>query len=399
VPVLPPLGPAEAGGAKEETPAAASAPALETPVVEEPGVALKDAEPVRASPVVRRMAKELGIDLTEVKGTGPGGRIQEEDVRAFAKAATASTPALAEEPGALLKDAEPVLKDAEPVRASPVARRMARELDVDLAQVKGTGPGGRIREEDIRSFAEAQRAALQPAARSLQPAGGEWQDLSPFQRVTGQRMLESVQTAPQFALTVQVDMTNALWLREALMARSVAETGERLSVTAMLVKIVAVALKSYPRANASFENGRVKLHPQVNVGVAVGTEGGLVVPVVKEADGKSLIQITQELKVFQEKAEHMRFTSEDLAEGTFTISNLGMYGIDRFNAILNPPQSAILAVGRVIKTPVAMPDDTIALRPMMSLTLTVDHRSMDGIQGASFLAAVKERIEKPYFLL
>jgi pyruvate dehydrogenase E2 component (dihydrolipoamide acetyltransferase) len=427
VPVLPPLATGKSANLQisKEQSDLAQAPVL-PPVAEESGPALKDAEPVRASPVVRRIAKELGADLTEVKGTGPGGRIQEEDVRAFAEAAThrvpagqASTPApqppaLAEEPGALLKDAEPILKDAEPVRASPVARRMARELDVDLAQVKGTGPGGRIREEDIRAFAEAQRTATSEEAASAQrnrydatPAPPQVRatldattlDLSPFQRVTGQRMLESVQTAPQFALTIQVDMTNALWLREALMARSVAETGERLSVTAMLVKIVAVALKSYPRANASFENGRVKLHPQVNVGVAVGTEGGLVVPVVKEADGKSLIQITQELKVFQEKAEHMRFTSEDLAEGTFTISNLGMYGIDRFNAILNPPQSAILAVGRVIKTPVAMPDDTIALRPMMSLTLTVDHRSMDGIQGASFLAEVKERIEKPYFLL
>jgi pyruvate dehydrogenase E2 component (dihydrolipoamide acetyltransferase) len=212
-------------------------------------------------------------------------------------------------------------------------------------------------------------------------------------------MLESVQTAPQFALTVDVGTTNLLWLREAMMERVQSETGERLSVTAMLVKIVAAALQKYSRANASFEDGRVKLHPQVNVGVAVGTDDGLVVPVIQEADTKSLVQITQELKAFQEKAAKMRFTSEDLSGGTFTISNLGMFGVDRFTAIINPPESAILAVGRTVKTPVGMPDDTIALRPMMNLTLTIDHRSMDGVQGAKLLAEIRELIETPYFLL
>jgi pyruvate dehydrogenase E2 component (dihydrolipoamide acetyltransferase) len=196
-----------------------------------------------------------------------------------------------------------------------------------------------------------------------------------------------------------VDATNLLWLREALMERIVAETGERLSITALLVKVVAAVLKQYPRANASFEAGKVKLHPHVNVGVAVGTDNGLTVPVIKDADQKPLTQVTLELKTFHEKAQHMRFTTEDLSEGTFTISNLGMYGIDRFSAIINPPESAILAVGRTVKTPVGMPDDTIALRPTMSLTLTIDHRSMDGIQAAKFLAEIKERIEKPYFLL
>jgi pyruvate dehydrogenase E2 component (dihydrolipoamide acetyltransferase) len=183
------------------------------------------------------------------------------------------------------------------------------------------------------------------------------------------------------------------------MERILAETGERLSVTALLTKIVATALKSCPRANASFENGRIRLHEQVNVGVAVGTDEGLVVPVIKNAEGKTLGQISRELKAFRDKAERMRFTGDDLSGGTFTISNLGMYGIDRFDAITNPPQAAILAVGRIIKTPVGMPDDSIALRPIMSMALTVDHRAMDGVQGAHFLADIKGRIEKPYFLL
>ena len=310
--------------------------------------------------------------------------------------------------------AAPPSVKAEPgrLRATPVARRLARELGVDLSLVTGTGPGGRIKDEDVRAFAEAVSVttSAEPAETRTEPSdvlslskgrseSVEWLNLTPVQRLTGQRMVESAQTAPQFALTNDVDMTNVLWLRGALRDRVLAETGERLSITVILVKIVAAALRSYPRANASFEEGRIKLYKQVNVGVAVGTDDGLVVPVIKEADQKSLIQITQELSAFQDKAEKMRFSTEDLSGGTFTISNLGMYGIDRFNAIINPPQSAILAVGRIIKTPVGMPDDTIALRPMMSLTLSVDHRSMDGIQGSQLLAEIKERIEQPYFLL
>jgi pyruvate dehydrogenase E2 component (dihydrolipoamide acetyltransferase) len=389
VPALPPLGPAGAKEVKEEAPP--STVGLEP--VAAPGAGEGQVEPgqVRATPVARRVAKELGVDLSLVKGTGPDGRIKEEDIRAFAETRQPVTESAGGRP-----------EVAEGVRATPAVRRLAREMGVDLALVKGTGPEGRIREEDVRTAAEARLAvpATPPAAQSSHGAESvEWLDLNPIQRLTGQRMLESLQTAPQFALTTDVDMTNAIWLREALMERVLAETGERLSITALLVRVVASALKDCPRANAAFEGGRVKLYQQVNIGVAVGTDAGLVVPVIKEADRKSLVQITQELKSFEEKARHLRFSNEDLSGGTFTISNLGMYGVDRFNAILNPPQSAILAVGRIIKTPLGLPDDTIALRPMMSLTLTVDHRSMDGVQGAKFLAEIKARLEKPYFLL
>ena len=387
VPSLPPLAPPEDKEAKEEA-APSSVPVPLEPVPsrapgqasEAEGSALStESGPVRATPVARRLAKDLGVDLSQVKGSGPGGRIKDEDVRAFAEAKKATPP---EAPKA--------------VRASPVARRVARELGVDITQVKGTGPEGRIKEEDVRAYAEALSAPL-PDQAEVEDI--EWLDLNPIQRLTGQRMLESIQTAPQFVLNVNVDVTNLLWLREALMERTVAETGERLSITAILVKIVAATLKEFPQANASFENGRIKLYPRVNVGVAIGTDDGLVVPVIKGASQKTLAQVTQELNAFQEKAQHMRFTTEDLSGGTFTISNLGMYGIDRFTAIINPPESAILAVGQTVKTPIGMPDDTIALRPMMSLTLTIDHRSMDGVGGAKFLGGIKERIEKPYFLL
>jgi pyruvate dehydrogenase E2 component (dihydrolipoamide acetyltransferase) len=282
------------------------------------------------------------------------------------------------------------------VRATPSARRVARELDIDLSLVRGTGPDGRISEEDVRALAAARGAAPagEPTMAVTSPEPVEWVDLTPVQRLTAQRMVQSIQTAPQFALTVSADMTNALQLREALIDQIVLGTGERLSITSLLVKIVAAALKHHPRANASFEAGRVKLHKRVNVAVAVGTREGLVVPVIKEADQKSLVQIARELQSFQEKARQMRFSADDLSGGTFTISNLGMYGVDHFNAIVNPPQSVILAVGRVIKTPVALPDNKVTLRPMMNLTVTVDHRAMDGVQAAKFLAEIKERLEK-----
>lgn len=375
VPTLPPLKPAAAEATPTAVEVAQSEP--EPAVPAEPGQ-------IRATPAVRKLARELGVDLAQVRGTGPEGRIREEDVRAHVEAQKVAA-----------------TEESSGTRASPMARRIARELGVDLAQVPGTGPGGRIREEDVRAFAEAKKGApAAPPQPFPAPATADtWLDLTPIQRLTGQRMLESVQSAPQFALTISADMTNALWLREALMERIVAETGERLSVTALLVKIVAAALRQFPRANASFQNGRLRLQSQINIGVAVGTDDGLVVPVIKEADRLSLAQVNAQIKAFQDKAKKMRFTNDDLSGGTFTLSNLGMYGIDRFDAIINPPQAAILAVGRAIKTPVAMPDDSIALRPMMSLTLTVDHRAMDGLQGAQFLADIKDRIEKPYFLL
>ncbi|MGC8877611.1 MAG: dihydrolipoamide acetyltransferase family protein [Anaerolineae bacterium] len=376
VPALPPLTGQAVPAPENVLTAAEAMESASAPI--EPGQVL-------AAPAVRRLAKELGVDLTFVRGSGPGGRIREEDVHAFVEARKSQE--TAEESGA--------------VRASPLARRLARELGVDLTQVRGSGPGGRIREEDVRAFAEAQKAArvavtAAPVTTAVQV---EWVDLTPVQRLTGQRMLESVHHAPQFTLYVTADTTNLLWLREALMERILAETGERPSITALLVRIVAAALKEHPRVNASFEGGRIRLYREINIGVAIGTDDGLVVPVIKAADQKNLLQIVQELKTFQEKARVMRFTSEDLSGGTFTVSNLGMYGIERFDAIINPPQAAILAVGRIIKTPVGMPDDTVALRPMMSLTLTIDHRVLDGVQGARFLSAIKEKIEKPYFLI
>jgi len=334
---------------------------------------------VRATPVARRIAKELGIDLNQIRGSGPGGRIRETDVVAYGQDHDAQ---MREPPTA--------------ARATPAARRAARELGIDITQVQGSGPGQRVREQDILAYLEDTPATRFPSDES---SDVEWFDLTSIQRLAGQRMLESVQTVPQFHLTMNADATHLVWLRQALMDRIAADTGERLSVTALLIKIAGAALRHHPHANAVFSNGRLRVNAHINVGVAVGASDGLVVPVIRDADKKSLQEVVRDLTNYTRKAQEKRLTAEDLAEGTFTLSNLGMYGVDRFNAIINPPQSAILAVGRIIKTPVGLPNDTIELRPMMSLTLTADHRSIDGIQAARFLAELKERVEEPFFLL
>lgn len=372
VPVLPPL-PGGAPLTKKDSAVAAA----------EPGPVKPEQGPVRASPAVRHLAKQLGIDLARVRGTGAEGRITERDVNQYVAVQRARPP-----------------EKVEQVSISPVARRMAQEVGIDPAQIKGTGPQGRITKEDIEAFGRT--AVPTPAAVPVvgpDQSEDDWFDLNPIQRLTGQRMLESVHSAPHFALSVDLDMTKAYEFREAWTDSVVKETGQRLSITGVLVKVVACALRKFPRANASFEAGRIKLHKQINIGVAVGANQGLVVPVIRNADRKSLIQIMQELEGFQEKAAGMRFGKDDLTGGTFTISNLGMFGVDRFQAIINPPESAILAMGRIVKVPVGLPDDTIALRPMMSCTLSIDHRSMDGVQGAKFLGQVRLLVENPYLLV
>lgn len=295
------------------------------------------------------------------------------------------------------------------VKVTPVARRMAKDLGVDLGKVRGTGPGGTIRDEDVREYAAARSLAPEsptvgpspssisiPVPTSTGPIPGtETISLSKVQLITGQRMSASFQTAPHFYLQVAVDMTRSLELLDQIRKRNEVDAGERITMTVLLVKAVCIAIKKVPRVNAAFEKDHLRVSSEINIGVAIGSEEGLVVPVINNADRRTLGEINQELRQFQAKAKEIRFTPGDLSGGTFTISNLGMYGVDVFQAIINPPQSSILAVGQVIKTPVGMPDDSIALRPMMNLVLSVDHRVLDGMQAAKFLAEVRSLLETP----
>ena len=299
------------------------------------------------------------------------------------------------------------------IKATPVARRVAKELGVDLSHVKGSGPNGIIRDEDVRSQAARVKPVISetvslPESESRptsQPetiypdATTEIIPLTNIQLITGQRMVESFTSAPHFYLQAAVDMTLALEHLDQVRQQIEREIGERISLTVLLIKAASAAIKKNMRVNTIFEKDHLSASLQINIGVAIGTEEGLVVPVIKNAGDKSLTEITKDLKTYQAKAREMRFSAEDLSNGTFTISNLGMYGVDVFQAIINPPQSCILAVGRVIKTPVGLSDDQIGLRPMMNMTLSADHRVLDGIQAAKFLAEVKSYLETPSLML
>ncbi len=340
------------------------------------GITETSAAPVRpsisgtfeATSVAVKIARKQGMDIREVIGSGPGGKVQKQDVLAAIEMHVAQ--------------AGPHIR----VKASPAARRRARELGKDLFLLHGTGPGGIVRESDVDLFHE--RGGGEDAA-------AEFIELTPMQKVTGERMVQSASTAPQFSLSVRAEVEKLMCIRDIMMDRVESESGRRLSVTTLIIKIVAQALRQYPRANASFEKGKIRLFRDINVGVAMGTEEGLIVPVVRYADRKSVVQINEEMKTYEEKARRMKFSSGDFEDGHFTITNLGMYGIDRFNAIINPPQSSILAVGRIIDTPVGVDDGSIVLSRLMNLTLSVDHRCMDGIQGARFLTLIQGLIEKP----
>lgn len=319
--------------------------------------------------------------------------------------------------------------DGDVIFATPVARHMAKELGIDLRLVHGTGPMGRIKREDMQALIDAKKAgevqlALPPkqhpitkTAEQIMPtfhpesesepyapasptaAVEDIYGLSHIQRITGQRMLESVTTAPHFSLQVGVDMSKVQAFIDTINRRVESELRQRVSVTAFMVRVVGVAIKKHPRVNAQFVDGGLRGQSEINIGVAIGIEQGLVVPVIRNAERKILAKINHELKGFQVKARDMRFTPADLEGGTFTISNLGMFGIDVFTAIINPPQSAILAIGRIIKTPVVADDDSIVVRPIANFTLSVDHRVLDGLQAARFLVEIKNLIENPELLI
>jgi pyruvate dehydrogenase E2 component (dihydrolipoamide acetyltransferase) len=269
------------------------------------------------------------------------------------------------------------------VVASPVAQRLAREKGVDLAHVTGTGPRGRITEADVLRFAGA--AAAAPADELI--------PLSRLRKTISERMSRSAQTIPHFTLTVDADMTEALGWRE----QRADVDGRKPSVTALLVKAAADALRRFPQVNASLTDQGIRRHAHINVGVAVASDEGLVVPVVRDADGKAPSDISAELSRLQGKARALRFEAHEITGATFTITNLGMFGIDSFLAIINPPEAAILAAGRIAERPVGL-GGQVVLRPMMTLTLAVDHRVLDGASAAPFLTEVKKLLESPNLL-
>jgi pyruvate dehydrogenase E2 component (dihydrolipoamide acetyltransferase) len=274
------------------------------------------------------------------------------------------------------------------IKASPLARRIARERGIDLSQLRGTGPEGRIVAEDVER-AEAAPAAAPAAAV---PAGEvEVVPLTSIRRTIARRLTEAW-TVPVFQLTIDVDMERAVALREQLVER--AGEGAKPTLSDVLTKVCAVALMRNRSLNAHFADDGIKRFPVANVGIAVAAPQGLVVPVIRSAESLAIQQIANARAEVVGRARDNKLRRGDLDDGTFTISNLGMFGVQQFIAVLNPPQAAILAVGSVEERPVARAGELVA-RPMMTVTLTCDHRAVDGADGARFLEDVKAFLEEP----
>jgi pyruvate dehydrogenase E2 component (dihydrolipoamide acetyltransferase) len=284
------------------------------------------------------------------------------------------------------------------VKASPIARRIAADKGLDLGAIQGSGPGGRIVKADVEK-AEP-RPAGAPAATAGVPerpetAKGEvtLQDLTKLQQTVARRMAESKATAPHFYLSVEIDMTRAVEARSRMKASS--PEGEAVpSFNDMVVKACAIALREHPRANGAYRDGRLELYSRVNVGVAVAGQDALTVPTIFDADRKGLREIATQTRELATKVREATITPPELSGGTFTVSNLGMYGIDSFSAVINPPQAGILAVGAINERPVVR-DGEIAKAQLMSVTLACDHRILYGADGAEFLARIRALLEEP----
>jgi pyruvate dehydrogenase E2 component (dihydrolipoamide acetyltransferase) len=342
------------------------------------GVLLKITLPEGEAPVGETIAW-IGEAGEEIKAAEPA-------------AARALAPSKPTEPAPSTASTAPATSSANGgrIKASPLARRLARERGIDLASVRGTGPDGRIVAEDV------ERGAAAPAAATpLAPAGEvESVPLSNVRKTIARRLTAAWQ-APVFQLTVSADMTRA---NELVAKARALEPEVRVTVTDVLAKVCAAALRRHRDVNVAYSEDALLRFPTANIGIAVAAPQGLVVPVLASVEARSLADVARARGDVVERARSNKLTAADLDGGTFTISNLGMFGIEQFVAVLNPPQAAILAVGATENRPVVLEGDVV-VRPMMTMTLTVDHRAVDGAEGADFLRTVKQFLEEPALAL
>ncbi len=329
------------------------------------------AEGIKASPLARRIAEEHGVDLARIKTAS--GKIEKADVLAFVESQKVTAPGN----GAAVRL----------VAASPKARRLAVERGVELGAVRGSGPGGAVLTVDVPVAPVATPPLTLPS-----PQRGE--GVSTVWRIMAERMTASWTTAPHFYLVREVNVARLVaWLGTARK-----QTGARITYTDLLVKLVAATLAQHPRVNVSWKDGALERHAEINIGLAVALEDGLVVPVIARADTLGLKDIAARREDVVARAQAGKLRPADIQGGVFTISNLGMYGVDAFSAIVNPPQAAILAVGRIADRVVPV-NGQPAVQPTMTLTLSCDHRALDGARGAQFLGALADLIEEPLALL
>ena len=330
----------------------------------------RDGIKVQVVPAARRLAEQNGLDLTQVQGTGPRGRVLIEDVE---KAIQSS-----------VQTALPPSTDGVKVQVVPAARRLAKESGVDLGQVQGSGPGGRILVVDVEKPVQAPSQAVPHSV----PMQG-------MRRTIATRMLQSLQTMAQVTITTEANLSEATVLRKGL-SRHLSEGS--ISPMHLVIKATAQALKEHPRLNALQADDQVQMVDQVNIGVAVALDEGLLTPVIRDADTRNLAEIASQGRELAARTREGKAKPEDVSGGTFTITNLGAYEIDAFTPIINPPQVGILGVGRVVEKPII--DQGVATKgDMMVLSLTFDHRVVDGAPAAEFLQRVKRLLEDPWWMV
>ncbi len=332
---------------------------------------------VRASPIARRLASERGIDLSRIQGTGPGGRIVEQDVLGYQETA----PTAPEAP------ADGV------VRASPIAKRLARERGIDLSRITGTGPGGRVVEQDVLEFKEATPAT---DAGTADTTAAQRVDLSRMRQTIARVTSDSKREAPHFYITADLDMTKSMELRRDINDTVSAE--QRVSVNDLIIKACAMALGQHPKFNAFFQGDHLQMNSSINIGIAIALEAGLIVPGIDDCQAKALLDIAAASSDLISRANSGTLRNEEYSGTTFSISNLGMFDVDSFNAIIYPPHAAVLAVGTVKEQPVAR-DGHIVVAQVMKATLSVDHRVADGAEAAQFLMEIKRLLENPVSLV
>ncbi len=347
--------------------------------------------------VIGEQGEVVAAEIEKSSGDGDGAQVVGEDAQEEGSPARAREQDREEGRRASAGVSEQVTEIRQPsgdnggrVKASPLARRIARERGIDLSAVAGTGPDGRVVAEDVeRSAASAGPVQLAATAAT---EGVEVQQLSSMRKTIARRLTEAWQ-APVFQLGITVDMGRAVELRKRLVELN-AEGSVKPTISDLLTKVCAAALMRHRAVNALYKGDAVELYPTANIGIAVAVPNGLVVPVIPGCERKSIAEIAATRAAVVERARAGKLQQSDLDGGTFTISNLGMFGIERFVAVLNPPQAAILAVGSIEDRVVAV-DGSPAVRPRMELTLTCDHRAIDGATGAEFLRDVKAFLEEP----
>lgn len=372
------------GGATAAAPAAAApAPVAAAATAAPAAAATGEGGRLLSSPAARRLARELGVDISEVGGTGPGGRIVEADVqRAAAEQSSAGGP------------------------SSPLARKTARELGVDITTVKGTGPGGRVTREDVEAAAAAKSRAAAPApalSPALSPVGAKpagpvrTVPVKGMRKTIASRMYDSLQSMAQLTMDMDVNMDDAIKLRTQLVEEWKDE-GIKPTYTDLVIRAVAKALEKHPLMNASWGDSDITLHSDIHVGMAVALPEGLVVPVVRDAAERGFKSLAKETTRLAEAVRNNKVSLDDMQGGTFTVSALGMFGVDAFTPIINAPQAGILGVNR-IRDDVRWDGNTPVKTQVMRLSLTWDHRVLDGAPAAEFLRTVKTLLEAPYRLL